>query len=240
MAHPNEGHSGRTGVLHSRWSAAVIVSVVVAATAYSWVAAQPDDARPRATDGDASEEVTAPGAPPGTPGDLSGPPFSTLDSWIAELGSIGGAQDLTEHIGKRVQLVIDSGQAMNDVAFWTGRPPDDVLVVINRDTRSMIERQTGRASNERGLGSPPRGTITVAGVIEPVPYPEATYSWGLTRRDVDLLAERGVYIKLTHVVSSAPHRPGEGLRAEEVDEHGRETAPPPGDQVETTVPPPLP
>ena len=214
MAYPNGTLPRRTGALHRLRLVGLIVLLGVAGMASSWVAARPHE--------------------------LSGPSIGVLDTWVAELGGIGGAQDLTEHIGQQVELVIDSGQAMNDVAFWTGWPPDDFLVVISRDTRTAVERQTGRSAATRGLGSPPPGVITVAGVIEPVPYPEATYSWGLTRRDVDLLAERGVFIRLTHVVSSAPHVPGENLSAEEVDEHGRETAPPPGDEVETTVPPPLP
>lgn len=153
----------------------------------------------------------------GTSGTLGGPPASTLGTVITDVRSIGGREDLSEHIGKDVRLVVDIGQAINDVAFWTGDPPDDLLVVIDRGTRDGIERQIGATSGS-AFGSPPPGVVTIGGTIEPVPYPEATFSWGLTRRDVNVLAERGVYVRATEVLSSAPDRPGERLSVKEIDE----------------------
>jgi hypothetical protein len=129
---------------------------------------------------------------------------------------------------------------MNDVAFWTGTPPDRILAVMNRGTRSALERQLGRPAGA-DFTLPPRGRVTVRGVVEPLPYPEAMYSWGLTRRDVAVLQERGAYLLVNEIVSVEPFV-APPLPAEQVDEFARETAPPPGEQVETPldIPPPLP
>lgn len=143
-------------------------------------------------------------------------------------------------VGDRVELVADIGQAVNDVAFWSGPAADEILVVIDRGTRSGIQRQLGVPS-ARDFTPPPRGRVTVGGVIEPLPYPEAMYSWGLTRRDVALAQARRVYLRIDRVVSGEPFD-AHPLAAERVDEFGRETAPPPGEQTETPldIPPPLP
>ena len=221
------------------WLAVAVAAFGFAAAAAAWFV-------------DALDVTDGPGAAPsaavvsmetrtGTTGDLGGPPIATLGTWITDIRSLGGREDLSEYIGRQVRLVVDSGALTNDVAFWIGSPPDDLLVVISRGDRTAADRQLGNPSTS-DIGSPPPGAVTIGGTIQPVPYAEATYSWGLTRRDVDLLAERGVYVEATDVISAAPDIPGEGLTAEGVDEAGRETAPPPGDEVDTPlrVPPPSP
>ncbi len=172
--------------------------------------------------------------------EFPGAPVSTTGTAIAALQQIGGVDDLTELVGQQFDLTVDIGQAVNDVAFWTGTPPNQILVVMNRGTRSGRERHLGLPS-DTDVASPPRGLVTVRGVMEPLPYPEAMYSWGLTRRDVAVVQERGVYLRVDEIVSADPFV-APPLTAEEVDEFGRETAPPPGEQVETPLklPPPRP
>lgn len=171
---------------------------------------------------------------------FGGAPVSTTGTAMAAIEQIGGREDLTDLVGQQVDLAVDIGQAVNDVAFWIGTPPDQMLVVINRGTRSGVERQLGLPS-ATDFTPPPRGLVTVRGVIEPLPYAEAMYSWGLTRRDVALAQERAVYLRVNQIVSVEPVV-APPLSAEEIDEFDRETAPPPGEQVETPlhVTPPLP
>ena len=172
--------------------------------------------------------------------EFGGAPVSTTGTAIAAIEQIGGREDVSELIGRQFDLVVDIGQAVNDVAVWAGTPPDEILVVMNRGTRSGLERQLGLPS-DTDFTPPPRGLVTVRGVIEPLPYAEAMYSWGLTRRDVAVVQERGVYLRVNQIVSVEPFV-APPLTAEEVDEFGRATAPPPGEPVETPLdpPPPLP
>ena len=163
----------------------------------------------------------------------SGSPVSTTGTPLATLQRIGGRDDLTARVGERAEVVVDIGQAVNDVAFWSGFAADEILIVINRGARSGIQRQVG-APSDTDFTPPPRGLVTVSGVIEPLPYAEAMHSWGLTRRDVAVVQERQVYLRVDRVVSAAP-ADAAPLRAERVDEFGRETAPPPGEQVETPL-----
>lgn len=75
-------------------------------------------------------------APEGGPGEVDhpdsnvgGPPVSTTGSAIAAVQTIGGRADLDEMVGQRLELIIDIGQAVNDVACVRGRlaprPNDD-------------------------------------------------------------------------------------------------------------------
>ena len=125
-------------------------------------------------------------------------------------------------------MQVDVGRAINDVAFWIGTPPDVLLVAMDRETRSGLERQLGLPS-ESELSGPPRGVVTLGGVVAAVPHAEAMYSWGLTRRDIDLLAERGAYVRIDEILSARPRVAGEYAPGT-VDEFDRETAPPPGER----------
>ena len=168
---------------------------------------------------------------------VGGPPLPTTGTAVAALGSLGGREDLSPLIGRRVEVVADIGSRVNDVAFWTGSPPDDLLVVIGRDTRSGAERQRGEPSGD-ALSVPVRGVAVLRGLIEPLPHAEAMFSWRLTRRDIAVAHERGVYLRVDEVVPLAVPV----ISAREIDEAARETAPPPGEQVETPLglPPPQP
>ena len=164
--------------------------------------------------------------------------LGVLDSWVADVYTLGGSGDLSGQVRKAVVVVAESSRAVNDVAFWIGTRPYGVLVVADRDVRSGLQRALGSAADSP-LGHLPAGLTTFAGTVEPVPPPEAAYSWALTRREVEALAERGAYVRLHDVLSTAPGRP-DTASAGAIEEFGRETAPPPGDQVDTIVPPPPP
>lgn len=110
--------------------------------------------------------------------------------------------DLAELVGTPVLLDVDAGR-LNAVSFWVGPPPRDLLVVINRDTRSGRERQLGLPSHSDfgELPVPLEGTLTLSGVIAPVPRPESTFSWGLSRPERARLVERGFYIHVRGIAN---------------------------------------
>ena len=112
---------------------------------------------------------------------------------------IGAERPPGDQIGRQMEVRIDVGRYGNDVAFWWGTAPDDVLAVIARDVRTADERASGRSA-QRALDLPPTGVVTLRGTIEPVPYAESMYSWGLTTADARRLAAKGVYLRLHEVV----------------------------------------
>lgn len=142
----------------------------------------------------------------GTADASDGLAVSTLGTLLSEVDSLGGAEDWTELVGRRVRLVVDTNLITNNVAFWTGTPPDDLLVVIERDRRSGREQQLGRPSENPFAQVYGTRQATIEGVVEPLPYAEAMFTWGLTRRDVDLLADRGVYLRARELTSTTPDR----------------------------------
>ena len=162
--------------------------------------------------------------------------LGALDSWVADVQTVGGLKDLSAHIGKEVVVVADSSRLVNDVAFWVGTAPYGILVVADPEVRSGLPPTFGRTS----LPHPPPDVVTLVGTVEPVPSAEAAYSWALTRRGVEALAERGVYVRLHEVLAAVPGLSDPASTAGNVEEFGRETAPPPGDEVDSFVPPPLP
>jgi hypothetical protein len=110
-----------------------------------------------------------------------------------------GVASARQSIGRQMDVQVDVGRYVNDVAFWSGTPPNDVLAVIDRDLRTADERASGRPAR-RSMDLPTTGVVTLRGTIEAVPYAEATYGWGLTRVDSARLAEKGVYLRLHEVV----------------------------------------
>jgi hypothetical protein len=104
-----------------------------------------------------------------------------------------------ELIGREMEIRIDPGRHGNDVAFWWGTAPNDVLAVIGRDSRTSDQRAAGQPA-EGAMGIPTTGVVTLRGRIEPVPGAEATHSWGLTQVDARRLAEHGVYLRLHSIV----------------------------------------
>ena len=164
----------------------------------------------------------------GTNSDLAPLTEAMLGTATGDMAALGGAEDLSQLVGQRAIVQVDIGRAVNDVAFWIGTPPNLLLVALDRDTRNGLERQVGLPSDSE-LAPPPTGIVTLGGVVTELPYAEAMYSWGLTRRDVAMLAERGAYVRIDEILSSAPTGPGEHAPAR-VNEWNRETAPPPGER----------
>ena len=107
----------------------------------------------------------------------------------------------SEMLGREIDVQIDIGRYGNDVAFWWGTPPNDILAVIARDVRSPEERVSGRPATHP-MDLPASGMVTLRGTIETVPHGEAMYSWGLTRDDGRRLATKGVYLRLSRVGSA--------------------------------------
>jgi hypothetical protein len=128
---------------------------------------------------------------------------STEGAALLELFRSAG-NDLRPLEGHEIAFDVDA-RRVNAVAFWMGTPPDDVLVVIDRDVRTDVERQHSRPA-DRALTAPAAGTVTVRGIVTPVSYPEETYSWTLSRPDTAHLLHRGAYVRVTSV---EPVRSGE-------------------------------
>jgi hypothetical protein len=110
----------------------------------------------------------------------------------------GCYQPQPQPIGQTMDVQIDVGRHGNDVAFWWGTPPNDILAVIGRDLRSDVERAAGVPA-AHAIDAPPTGLVTLRGTVERVPHAEATYSWGLTRADEGRLAAKGVYLRLHQI-----------------------------------------
>ena len=102
-------------------------------------------------------------------------------------------------VGRQMEIQVDVGRYGNDVAFWWGSEPDDVLAVIARDGRSADERASGLPP-ARAIDLPSTGTVTLRGTIERVPHAEAAWGWRLTRADARRLAAKGVYLHLNEIV----------------------------------------
>jgi hypothetical protein len=111
----------------------------------------------------------------------------------------GAERPARDLIGRQMDVQVDVGRHGNDIAFWSGTAPDDLLAVIDRDLRTEGERAAGRPA-ERAMALPLAGTVMLRGTVEPVPHAEAMYGWGLTRADTRRLAEKGVYLRLHQIV----------------------------------------
>lgn len=99
---------------------------------------------------------------------------------------VPAAADPRALVGRQVEIDVVAATIAHDIAFWEG----DLLVVVGPDVRARMAERGGE-------------TIRLAGVIEPLPHPEAMMSWGLTAADLAQLTRRGVYLRAIDVV--APH-----------------------------------
>jgi hypothetical protein len=138
-----------------------------------------------------------------------GPSEGTLGTIITELETITGANDATQLVGQRVDLHVDVHEVVNEVAFWAGPPDNRLLVVMARDNRTGLDKQTGNPSHHDLTVARAGQQATISGVVRRIPNAEATHSWKLTRRQVEELAERGVYVQAQEVSLN-----GHGSRAQ--------------------------
>lgn len=181
-----------------RWIFGIAI-LALAALALSMVIPNQDE-RDVARKGAGSPKPDVGGAVGTTGADTEdGPAEGTLGTLITELETITGTNDAAQLVGRQVDLHVDVQEVANDVAFWVGSPDNRLLVVLARDDRSGHDQQTGNPSSH-GLSFVRAGEqATVSGIIRRVPHAEATFSWNLTRRDVEQLARRGVYVHAERV-----------------------------------------
>jgi hypothetical protein len=119
---------------------------------------------------------------------------------IHDVETITGTTDGHELVGRAVELHVPIQQHINDVAFWVGFPDNRLLVVISRDTRDGRTRQLGEISpNAIVVPQEPGQVAVISGHIQPIPYAEAMFSWGLTNPDRAQLRERPIYLKADRV-----------------------------------------
>ena len=137
----------------------------------------------------------------GTSGAHNGSAESHGGDVITDVETITGANDGMALVGRRVDLHVDVQARANDRAFWVGPRDNRLLVVLSRDTRDGLERQTGQPSNH-GI-APVRGgqRAAISGVIRPLPKAEHRYSWSLSREEHEELEARKVYIAADTVTS---------------------------------------
>jgi hypothetical protein len=133
--------------------------------------------------------------PAATSGTIEGASRGVPGSPLAVLFRDGGSAAALE--GQRVELDVPADR-LGNVTFWVGSPPGSLLAVLDRDARTAVERQRSVPSS-RDLQAPDSGVVRVRGVVERVPYPEATYSWQLTRPNVERLLDSGVYLRVDAV-----------------------------------------
>jgi len=98
-------------------------------------------------------------------------------------------------VGRKVELRMPVGDIANDQAFWVGNKDSRLLVVPTRDHRDIVERQAGLIAGNSIAPLEDGKTAVVSGTIQPIPMVEETYSWGLSTRDREELASRGVYLR---------------------------------------------
>lgn len=133
---------------------------------------------------------------------VDGPGEGALGTLITEVETITGTNDAAQLVGRRVDLHVDVQEVANDVAFWVGPRGNRLLVVLARDTRSGADRQAGAPSGHAIVPVRAGQQATISGVIRRLPDAEATDSWNLTRRDVDEVAARKVYVHADRVSSN--------------------------------------
>jgi hypothetical protein len=110
-----------------------------------------------------------------------------------------GLSDPQQLVGRKVQLQVPVAAIANDLAFWVGESDNRLLVVPNRDHRDIIERQAGLIAGNSVAPLDTGKTATITGTIEQMPIAEQTYSWGLTTKDREDLASRGVYLNADRI-----------------------------------------
>jgi hypothetical protein len=118
---------------------------------------------------------------------------------LHETETLFGAGAGDSLIGRTVQLQVPVANIANDQAFWAGDRDNRLLVVPTRDHRDSTERQLGLTTGNTVAPLDRGKTAIVSGVIQRMPMAEQVYSWGLTTRDREELAARGVFLRADHI-----------------------------------------
>jgi len=149
---------------------------------------------------------------PGAVGTLGQTDTSARSLPEAELVFLNG--DGSEpRAGQRARVTVRASQLANAATFWAGMSPRDILVVIERDRRTQEDRDSSRPA-DRAFPVNVDGVVQMEGAVEPVPSAEGMFSWGLTERDRRRVAERGVYLRVDHVVAADARQSTKGSPSE--------------------------
>jgi hypothetical protein len=177
------------------WGWGLTAAVVVTAVVMLRFAGQVKDSRvPTKAETD-SGAVSGHDGPSGIGTSGAVAPGQAASSPVAQLSSLLGNRPLKELIGEQISFRVDEGGLVPDVAFWVGAGEHRLLVVPQRDRRSSTDRQVGRPSADENIEIRPNEPIVITGVVERIPYAEATYSWNLTRADIAELVSQGAYVR---------------------------------------------
>jgi hypothetical protein len=212
MTHEPNYERDRTigGGRHPRaWRWAIVSAVVVVAVASVAVIDWSIDRRSTTPSSrgdeygepaDAAGRMDDPRSGVGTSGEVGGVGAGqAVSSPLLELTTLIDREDMSDLVGQQVRFEVDRRDGAGDVAFWVGDGDRRLLVVPERDRRSGLDRQRGLAAAHDAARLPAGEPIVVSGIIERIPYAEATYSWNLTRDDVEELLRRDVYVRAVAV-----------------------------------------
>lgn len=132
-------------------------------------------------------------------GDRAESPLTTVAAVI------GAARDEAS-LGRRVELHITAPHIANEPSFWLGDADDSVLVVLNRDTRSEEQRDTGEPP-AHGIQRFEAGEpIVIAGSIERIPAAESRYSWGINDPRHRRSTGQPTYVRADRLTRETPAR----------------------------------
>lgn len=126
---------------------------------------------------------------------------------LADPGVLSQLDRPRQLIGKQVTVRnVNVARRANEVAFWVGEGERQLLVVLHRDTRTLGEHQDGEppaygfgSSDATHPGVTSSTPVTITGTIQPVPYDEFMYSWGLTVPERHRLKASGVYLRAERI-----------------------------------------
>ena len=126
----------------------------------------------------------------------------TAPAVIHELDTITGELDGTALVGRKVDLRVAVLREHTPVSFWIGPADNPILVVMQRDVRSVEDRQTSSPPSH-GISPVHRGQeALITGTIQPVPRAEERASWGLTASQQRDLEARRIYLRAESVRSA--------------------------------------
>ena len=114
------------------------------------------------------------------------------DDQVVETPDARGGSGL---IGRELTVRARASNVATDIAFWSEEGGRRILVVPNRDRRTDAQRQQGIPAMNGITGRVGSGMVLITGRVEPLPHPEAMYSWNLTAGDRNSLKSEQVYLR---------------------------------------------
>jgi hypothetical protein len=146
-----------------------------------------------------STEPPAPGAIRGVSPEAGAVATAGSDDLLRQIEAISSDQDAEALIGQQIELRVPAERLDHPVLIWIGQE-QPVLVVLNRDTRTVEEREFG-VPPSHGIRRVDTGEVVISGTVQPAPTDyHITWSWHLTRAQERELADRRVYIRAESVM----------------------------------------